>query len=52
MEKQYDIKKYELKINELWNIQQIYKASHDKPIYSIDTPPPTVSGSLHIGHIF
>ena len=21
-------------------------------IYSIDTPPPTVSGSLHIGHIF
>ena len=23
-----------------------------KEIYSIDTPPPTVSGSLHIGHIF
>ena len=21
-------------------------------IYSIDTPPPTVSGSLHIGHVF
>ncbi len=23
-----------------------------KEIYSIDTPPPTVSGSLHIGHVF
>src|SRR3954465_892892 len=21
-------------------------------VYSIDTPPPTVSGSLHVGHIF
>src|SRR3989344_3535861 len=23
-----------------------------KPIYSIDTPPPTVSGRMHIGHAF
>lgn len=23
-----------------------------KPLYTIDTPPPTVSGNLHIGHIF
>ena len=22
------------------------------PVYSIDTPPPTVSGSLHVGHVF
>src|SRR5579863_3805385 len=21
-------------------------------VYSIDTPPPTVSGALHIGHVF
>jgi valyl-tRNA synthetase len=26
--------------------------SADMPIYAIDTPPPTVSGSLHVGHIF
>ena len=26
-------------------------ASRDK-IYSIDTPPPTASGSLHVGHVF
>lgn len=25
-------------------------ARHD--VYSIDTPPPTVSGSLHVGHVF
>src|SRR5262245_29036670 len=23
-----------------------------REIYSIDTPPPTVSGSLHVGHVF
>jgi valyl-tRNA synthetase len=28
------------------------KNNFKKPIFTIDTPPPTVSGSLHIGHIF
>jgi valyl-tRNA synthetase len=29
---------------------QIYKFNSDpnKPVYSIDTPPPTVSGKIHI----
>ena len=27
-------------------------ASTRDAVYSIDTPPPTVSGSLHIGHVF
>src|SRR5580693_3952147 len=27
------------------------EATRDR-IYAIDTPPPTVSGSLHIGHVF
>jgi valyl-tRNA synthetase len=33
---------------------QTYKfdMASDKPIYSIDTPPPTVSGKIHIWHIF
>nr|BFE81561.1 hypothetical protein GCM10020093_041620 [Planobispora longispora] len=26
--------------------------AHAEEIYSIDTPPPTVSGSLHVGHVF
>jgi valyl-tRNA synthetase len=24
----------------------------EKPAYSIDTPPPTVSGNLHLGHVY
>jgi len=29
-----------------------YDPTSTKPVYSIDTPPPTVSGNIHIGHIF
>ena len=28
------------------------KAAGDENIFSIDTPPPTASGALHIGHVF
>ena len=37
-----------------WERNKIYKfnESSRKPIYSIDTPPPTVSGKMHIGHAF
>ena len=28
------------------------KTAEKSNIYSIDTPPPTVSGSLHVGHVF
>jgi valyl-tRNA synthetase len=37
-----------------WLNQKIYKfnLNSSKPHFTIDTPPPTVSGSLHIGHIF
>lgn len=27
-------------------------ASGEAPVFSVDTPPPTASGSLHIGHVF
>lgn len=29
-----------------------FDKNSNKPLFSIDTPPPTVSGSLHIGHVF
>ncbi|MCC2309002.1 valine--tRNA ligase [Cellulomonas chengniuliangii] len=38
-----------------WNEQGTYSFDRTKPreaVYSIDTPPPTVSGSLHVGHVF
>jgi len=37
-----------------WDEQGIYRFDRfpDRPVYSIDTPPPTVSGKIHIGHVF
>ncbi|MDQ6910436.1 MAG: valine--tRNA ligase, partial [Actinomycetota bacterium] len=38
-----------------WDADGIYRFDRAKPrevVYSIDTPPPTVSGSLHVGHVF
>ncbi|HVQ88754.1 MAG TPA: valine--tRNA ligase, partial [Actinomycetes bacterium] len=39
----------------VWHDQGTYRFDRTKTreqIYSIDTPPPTVSGSLHVGHVF
>ena len=39
----------------VWKEQQTYafdRTAERADVYSIDTPPPTVSGSLHVGHIF
>lgn len=53
MEKQYNFKETETRIAQQWAINKIYDpTSSSGPLFSIDTPPPTVSGSLHIGHIF
>jgi valyl-tRNA synthetase len=38
-----------------WEDQGTYRFDRTRPreqVYSIDTPPPTVSGSLHVGHVF
>jgi valyl-tRNA synthetase len=38
-----------------WDAEGVYKFDRTKSrdeVFSIDTPPPTVSGSLHIGHVF
>ena len=53
MDKRYESKISEKKIQELWEKEKTYTAANNPgPLYSIDTPPPTVSGSLHTGHIF
>lgn len=46
----------EAKWGDIWEAEGTYRfersgASRDD-VYSIDTPPPTASGSLHIGHVF
>ncbi|HEX5562735.1 MAG TPA: valine--tRNA ligase [Nocardioidaceae bacterium] len=38
-----------------WKAQGTYafdRTRSRQDVYSIDTPPPTVSGSLHVGHVF
>ncbi|MCC5953130.1 MAG: valine--tRNA ligase [Acidimicrobiia bacterium] len=39
----------------VWEEQDTYRfdrTADRAQVYSIDTPPPTVSGSLHVGHVF
>jgi valyl-tRNA synthetase len=41
--------------SEAWEASGIYRFDRTREraeIFSIDTPPPTVSGSLHVGHVF
>src|SRR5436190_5103193 len=38
-----------------WEASGVYRFDRTRPrqaVYAIDTPPPTVSGSLHVGHVF
>ena len=48
----YEVKETEEKIRKFWEKEKIYKFNPKRKgkIYSIDTPPPTVSGDMHIGH--
>ncbi|MDD5417845.1 MAG: valine--tRNA ligase [Candidatus Nanoarchaeia archaeon] len=52
MDNVYDYAKTEKRLLEYWRKEKIYKfnPNSEKPIYSVDTPPPTVSGAMHIGH--
>ncbi|MBD3253427.1 valine--tRNA ligase [Candidatus Pacearchaeota archaeon] len=51
---QYNPQEVENRIRKFWDREKIYKfdSKSKKPVYSIDTPPPTVSGKMHIGHAF
>lgn len=52
--KRYEPREIEKKWQDFWYSRNLYKFNENskKPVYSIDTPPPTVSGRLHIGHVF
>ena len=53
LDKNFTVEK-EKEIQKLWEEEESFKFKgvDDRKIYSVDTPPPTVSGKLHIGHIF
>src|SRR5215210_2059248 len=45
----------EARWSERWEADGTYRFDRSRPraeVFSIDTPPPTVSGSLHVGHVF
>jgi len=45
----------EARFTERWEREGTYRFDRSRPrseVYAIDTPPPTVSGSLHVGHVF
>ena len=53
LDKKYNAAEKEAKWLNYWKEKSVYKFVPDeRKVYSIDTPPPTVSGNIHIGHIF
>src|SRR6185503_20597181 len=55
LSKRYNPRISEPALRDLWQDQGTYHFQRDdttRPIYSIDTPPPTVSGNLHLGHLY
>lgn len=55
--KKYNAKECEKKWQEYWQDNNIFKFNWNdvkdrNKIYAIDTPPPHISGQLHMGHIF
>lgn len=49
---EFDFKSVEDKWRKYWEKYKIYSfdTKSKKKVYSVDTPPPTVSGKMHIGH--
>jgi len=53
MDQKYIPAEQEPLLQQLWAIHKVYAHTDTtKPVVSIDTPPPTVSGTLHLGHLF
>lgn len=52
--KRYEPENEEPKWQAFWEDDKLFAFNQDseKPVYSIDTPPPTVSGKMHLGHAF
>jgi len=53
MQKKYNPKEVEPRIRKFWRTKKIFdfNIKSKKPIFSIDTPPPTISGLIHVGHV-
>ena len=52
MDGAYNAAEAEKKWKKTWEHEKIYLTPSRGKIYSIDTPPPTLSGKMHVGHAF
>ncbi len=54
LSKRYRPEDQEPALQKNWDEQGVYDFRPDKPgeVYTVDTPPPTVSGKLHLGHVY
>ncbi len=53
--KHFDAAAVELRWDQEWEAGGLYRYDPSRPrgeTFAVDTPPPTVSGSLHVGHVF
>ena len=52
--KNYQPAEVEPRLEHFWQEARTYyfDVQAEGPVYSIDTPPPTVSGHLHLGHVY
>ena len=52
--KKFDFAEAESRIRGFWEESGVYcfAPEEGQPVYAIDTPPPTVSGRLHLGHVY
>jgi valyl-tRNA synthetase len=54
LEGRYDFRTAEPRLQREWDEAGIYRFEPDHPgkPYTVDTPPPTVSGRIHVGHVY
>ncbi|MBN2566980.1 valine--tRNA ligase [Candidatus Woesearchaeota archaeon] len=54
LQKWYDIAAEEAKWQAFWEEKKIFRFDPDGTgeVFAVDTPPPTVSGKMHLGHAF
>jgi valyl-tRNA synthetase len=53
--KHFDAPEAEVRWDAAWQKSGVYRWDPERPrqeTYVVDTPPPTASGSLHVGHVF
>ncbi|HEU5318861.1 MAG TPA: valine--tRNA ligase [Chloroflexota bacterium] len=54
LEGKYDFRNAETRLQSAWAASKVYEfdPSHPGRPYTVDTPPPTVSGKIHMGHVY